>query len=87
MRRDIGDTGRAESEKYTASTEADIETVQQEKGTVEEEDASTSIFIFSKDLGMWPKRLSKTDREYWIQTRSKNCQHSSSNFSESIRFY
>ena len=48
--RDIGDTGRSESEKYTATTEADVENVQQEKGTVEEEDASTTIFIFSKTL-------------------------------------
>ena len=53
--RDIEDTDRSENEKYTATTEAEVETVQQEKGTVEEEDASTTIFIFSNDLGMWPK--------------------------------
>ena len=52
--RDIGDTGRSESEKSIATTEANVETVQQEKETVEE-DASTTIFIFSNDLGMWPK--------------------------------
>ena len=39
--KDIEDTGRSESEKYTATTEADVEIVQQEKGTVEKEDAST----------------------------------------------
>ena len=61
--KDIGDTGRSKSEKYTSTTEADVETVKQEKGTVKEEDASTNIFIFSNDLGMWPKRLSETDRE------------------------
>ena len=71
--RDSGDTGRSESEKYTATTEADVETVQQEKGTVEEGDASTTIFIFLNDLGMRPKRLSETDREYRIQTISKDC--------------
>ena len=48
--RDIGDTSRSESEIYTAATEADIETVQQEKGIVEEEDATTTIFVFSNDL-------------------------------------
>ena len=48
--RDIGDTVRSESKKYTAITEADVETVQQEKGADEEEDASTTIFIFSNDL-------------------------------------
>ena len=48
-RRDIGDTGRSESEKYAATTEADVETVQK-KETVEEEDASTAIYIFSFDL-------------------------------------
>ena len=85
--RDIGDTGRSESEKYAATTEADVETVQQEKETVEEEDGSTAIFIFSNDLGTWPKRVSETDREYWIQTGSKDFQDSKSNFSESIRFY
>ena len=84
--RDIGDTGRSESEKYTATIEADAETMQQEKGTVEEEDASTTIFIFSNDLGMWPKRLSETDCEYWIETGSKDCQHFNSNFSKS-QFY
>ena len=36
---------------------------------------------------MWPKRLSETDREYWIETGSKDCQHSNSNFSTSTRFY
>ena len=77
----IGDTGRSESEKYTAITEADVETVQQEKGTVEEKGASTTIFIFLNDLGMWPKRLSETDRE-WIETGSKDCQHSNSNYSK-----
>ena len=61
--------------------------MQQEKGTVEEEDASTTIFIFSNDLGMWPKRLSEIDREYWIETGSKDCQHSNSNFSKSTQFY
>ena len=30
--RDIGDTGRSESEKYTATTEVDGETAQQDKG-------------------------------------------------------
>ena len=83
----IGNTSRSESEKYTATTEADVETVQQEKGTVEEEAASTTIFIFSNDLSMWPIRLSEIDRKYWIQTGSKNCQHSNRNFSESTRFY
>ena len=62
--RDIEDTGRSKSEKYTATTEADVETVQQEKGNVEEEDASTTLFIFLNNLGMWPKRLSETDSEY-----------------------
>ena len=71
--RDIGDTGRSGSKKYTATTEADVE-------TVEEEDASTTIFIFSNDLSMWPKRLSETDHEYWIETGSKDYQHSNSNF-------
>ena len=85
--KDIEDTGRSESEKYPATTEADVETVQQEKGTVEEEDASTTIFIFSNDFGMWPKRLNETDREYRIQTISKDCQHFNSNFSKSTRFY
>ena len=85
--RNIRNIDRSESEKYTATTEADVETVQQEKRTVEEEDASTTIFIFSNDLGMWPKRLSETDREYWIETGSKDCQHSNSNFSKSTRFY
>ena len=65
-KRDIGDSCRSESKKYTSTTGADVETVQQEKGTVEEEDASTTIFIFLNDLGMWPKRLGKTDHEYWI---------------------
>ena len=53
--RDIGDTGRSESEKCTATTEADVETVQQEKGTVEEENVNTIIFFYSNDLGMRPK--------------------------------
>ena len=44
--RGIGDTGRSESEKYTATAEAEVETVRQEKGTVEKEDASTTILIF-----------------------------------------
>ena len=35
---------------------------------------------------MWPKRLSETDREYWIETGSKDCQHSNSNFSKSTHF-
>ena len=65
--RDIGDNGRPESEKYKGTTEADVETVQQEKETVEEGDTSTTIFIFSNDLGMWPKRLSEADREYRIK--------------------
>ena len=85
--RDIGDTGRSESEKCTATTEAEVEIVQQEKETVEEEDATNTIVIFSKDLGRWPKRLSETDRECWIQTGSKDCQHSNSNFSKPTRFY
>ena len=85
-KRDIGDSGRSESKKHTATTEADVEAVQQKKGTVEEEDASTTIFIFSSELGMWPKRLSETDREYWIQTGSRDCQHSNCNFFE-LRFY
>ena len=83
-KRDIGDTGRSESKKYTATTETDVETVQQEKGIVEEEDASTTIFIFSNDV---PEKISKTDREYWIKTGCKDCQHSKSNFSKSTRFY
>ena len=62
--RDVGDTGRSESKKYTTTIEADAETVQKKKGAVEEEDASTTIFIFWNDLGMWPKRLSETDHEY-----------------------
>ena len=45
------------------------------------------LFIFSNNLDMWSKRLSKTDREFWIQMRSKDCQHSNSNFSKSTRFY
>ena len=87
--RNIGDTGtgRSESKKYIATTEADVEIVQQEKGTVEEEDASTTIFIFSNDLGLWLKRLSESDREYWIETVSMDCQHSNSNFSKPTRFY
>ena len=48
--RDFGDTGRSESKKYTAITEADVETVQRENGTIEEEDASATIFIFSNGL-------------------------------------
>ena len=36
---------------------------------------------------MWPKRSSETDREFWIQTGSKDCQYSNSNFSKSTRFY
>ena len=81
-RRDIGETSRSGSEKYTKTTEVNVEAVQQEKGTIREEDSSTTIFIFSNDLGMWPKRLSETDREYWIQKGSKDYQHSNSNFSE-----
>ena len=34
--RDIGDSSRSESKKYIAATEADVETVQKEKGTVKE---------------------------------------------------
>ena len=83
--RDIGDTGWSESEKYTATTEAAVKTVQQEKGAVEEEDVSITIFIFSDDLGMCSKRLTETDREYGIQTGSKD--FSNSNFSKSTRFY
>ena len=56
--RDIRNTGRSKSEKYTGTTEAGVKTVQPEKGTVEKEDASTIIFIFSIDLSMWPKRSS-----------------------------
>ena len=48
--KDIGNTRKSESEKYTASTEADVVTVLQEKKTVEEEDANATIFIFSNDL-------------------------------------
>ena len=48
-------TGRLKSGKYIATTEDDVENVQQEKGTIEEEDAGTTIFIFLNDLGMWPK--------------------------------
>ena len=77
--RDIGNTGRSESKKYAAIIEADVETVLQKKEIVEEKDASTTVFIFSNDLGMWPKRLSETDRKYWIETKSKHCQHSNSN--------
>ena len=36
---------------------------------------------------MWPKVLSETEREYWIQTESKDCQHSDNNFSKSTHFY
>ena len=36
---------------------------------------------------MWPKVLSETDSEYWIQTRSKDCQRYDSNFSKSTHFY
>ena len=36
---------------------------------------------------MWLKRLSETDCEYWIETGSKDCQHSNSTFSKSTRFY
>ena len=85
--RDNGDTNKTESEKYTATIEADVETVQQEKETVEEDETSTTIFTFSNDLGMWPKSLSETDREYWIQTGSNDCQHSNSNFTQSKRLY
>ena len=53
--RDIGDSDRSESEKYTAATEADAETDQQEKETVEEEDVSTTVFIFLNNFGMWPR--------------------------------
>ena len=72
--RDIGDTGRSESEKYTATTEADVQTVQQEKGTVEEKDAITTIFIFSNDLGMWPKRLRETSDG--LRKRGARCRKS-----------
>ena len=36
---------------------------------------------------VWPKMLSETDREYWIPTRSKNCQHSDTKVSKSTHFY
>ena len=85
--RDNRDISKSDNEKYTATTEGDEETVQQEMKTVEEEDASTTIFAFPSDLDMWPKRLSVTDCEYWIQTGSKDCQHSNSNFCKSTRFY
>ena len=45
--RDIGDISRSESEKYTATTEADVETVQQGKGTVEEGDTGMHVPLFS----------------------------------------
>ena len=61
--------------------------MQQEKGTVEDEDASTTIFIFSNDLSMWAKRLSETDRECWIKTEVSISQHFNSNFSKSNQFY
>ena len=36
---------------------------------------------------MWPKRLREIDRDYWIETKSKDSQHANSNFSKSTQFY
>ena len=48
--KDIGGTSRSESEKCPVITEADVEIVQQEKGTVEEEDTTTTISFFQMTL-------------------------------------
>ena len=87
--RDDGDTSSSSSRSECEETSKNQELLKKktpERETVNEEDASVTI-KYPSDLGMWPKVLSETDREYWIQTGSKDCQHSDSNFSKSTHFY
>ena len=65
--RNDGDTSSSRSECEGTSKIQELLKKTPEKETVEEEDASTTI-KYPNGLGMWPKVLSKSDREYWIQT-------------------